>query len=216
MLIKFLCPAAAAGALMLSSGFAEAVTLFSLDEVAFEAANTITSTEDFEDESFPPGGTQQTLGTVETYGDFTLGVDFGEIVEVGAGLFGLPSAMAGANQFSSSLDVLLPANSTAFGVDLFSLLSASNMAVEVYDIFDNLLASTSIAVGDQSSSGTFLGVTSDEAIGRVNLLSDTDQAEIVDNLRAGTAMTPIPLPASAFLLLTGLLGAGAVTRRKKS
>jgi hypothetical protein len=216
MFLKPITSALLAGTFALTAGVANAATMFSFDEASFNAGNTFTSTEDFETEGFAPGTASGTSAASVVYGDFTLDVNTGDVVEVGAGFAGVPSAMAGANTFVASLNVLLPANTTAFGGDLFSLFDGSIFTVSVFDTFDNLLASTGIAVGNDTSEGRFFGVFSDEAIGRVNFFSNTNQAELVDNLRAGSHITPVPLPASGWMLIAGVGGLVALRRRRKS
>jgi hypothetical protein len=114
------------------------------------------------------------------------------------------------------LHIVLPANTTAFGIDLFSV-GPNGLS------FTITIGATQFTVptSGHPNPATFFGITSDTAIGALDLtLQGTvwngDTMALFDNVRFGTAQLPTdPTPEAATFLLIGSGLIGLMVLRKR-
>jgi hypothetical protein len=129
-----------------------------------------------------------------------------DMVLLGAGgVAGNPSKALGPNQFASAFDIIFSGSPTAIGFDFFPGPTAGNVVVSA---FSPANASLGIFTIPGLVAPNFFGLLSTDAIGRLNIASQSSQpGELIDNLAFGTPSTPAPVPEPSTLLL---LGSGAV------
>lgn len=208
-------------ACLVSAG-AQAAVVYETDRVAFETANTINVSEDFEGLAVAPGSVLD-IGTSATFGSLTFNVHPNPTTNY---LLGMASGFAGIsgitgiglapNTFVDNLEIVSALPLFAFGLDVMSDNDGTSTSISLFDASDALIASTSIVVGQ--SVATFFGVTSTVGIARILLDNGADGGPIVDNVVA-SSVPAVPLPASALLLLTGfggILGASRAKRRQSA
>ncbi len=120
---------------------------------------------------------------------------------------GQTSHVVGANTFTESTDLLFPdGDKTAVSLDLFSNGAVGDVQVTVFDV-DGIQILQDVVSG-VSTSGSFVGVISDVAIGRINVADLEEFGELVDNI----ALYQVPEPATLGLLA---MGAMVVSRRRR-
>ena len=194
-----------------------AVTTFT-DRTAFEAATTVTETQDFESApGFPGAGS---VASVDSYaiGSLTFDGDPGgrtnDIALFGTGFLAGGTQALGANFLADSTIMFIDAGFTSVGFDLFSEFNDSDITISVFDSLDNMIAMTTLTVGGIGD-GVFFGVSAMTDIRRIVLDSLAGQGEIIDNILLGDASV-IPLPGAVPLFLAGLAGLGATRRRKNA
>ncbi len=199
-------------------GFAgDASALVITDRGAFEAAVDVSVTEDFESYS----GTVAVTGPLATPSGFVLTSPSNSLFHAGPGQSSNPTQAFGSNiPASDHLAILLGANYTAFGVDLFQNNAAGSQfgssityAMSFYDE-GVLVASENASVAPNG--GSFFGFLSSSAFDEVRIFSLSDSYEVVDNISAGSpsGASPVPLPGGLPLILGALAAFGAVRARR--
>lgn len=157
---------------------------------------------------FPPGG----LLPGVTYA--SVPASSLDMVVLGAGgAAGNPSKALGPNQFASTLDILFSGSPTAIGFDFFPGPIAGNVVIAAFSPGNTSLG---IFTVPGLVAPNFFGLISTDAIGRLNIASQSSQpGELIDNLAFGTSSTPAPVPEPSTLLLLGS-GAVAMAARRRS
>lgn len=114
--------------------------------------------------------------------------------------FGNESDMVLANQFVDGFDMIFPgADTIAVGFESMSLLGGSTISIEVFG------PDLTTLIGNMNASAepnTFVGISSDIPIGRINFYDFGNGAEGADNIQVWF----VPEPASLGLLVLGGLG----------
>ncbi len=199
----------------------------------FDVANPGLPVEDFEDGDAAPGGflvCDAPLGAGGSAacgfapGDILPGIAFqdnpgpeaGALILLGAGTSLNPSQALITNTFADSFDILFNPPVSAAGMDLHSTPSPGQgppdlVGIQLYDAGGALIAS--FADVDASGPGNFWGVVSGTPVGRISILSQSNQAEGVDNLAFGTALAPSGIPTlgwAGLLALTVAMSAAAL------
>lgn len=177
---------------------------FYFDRAAFEALYPGLESEDFEAGNVAPGGVagfphpldSSSNNPVFSPGDIAEGIQFwasggtagSELVIVGAGFNNNPSKQVLANTFVETFEIVFTTTVNVAGFDLVSHTGADVCEVEVFDVSDVSLGSTTQDCNNAGSA--FLGVVSSVPIGRIHIASPTDQAEGVDNVLFGLIPQP--------------------------
>ena len=128
------------------------------------------------------------------------------------------------DQFDGPLALtwVFPREITAFGADWSSTDSSSGVSVTgAFDGVNNTTLSIpdNLAVSPSNSSGTgFLGIVGTGTFTTLIFRAEGTSRELfrVDNLSFDGGMAPVPLPAAAWFLLTGLGFLGVVARDRRS
>ncbi|MEM8962396.1 MAG: hypothetical protein AAGD38_13015 [Acidobacteriota bacterium] len=120
------------------------------------------------------------------------------IVTLGVGGFSNSTPTVAANTFVDSFDLFFDATDvTVVGMRLVTYTTEGNINVEVYDTSDVLIDSfTAPATFD----GTFLGIWSPVAIGRINIFDPNGGAEGLDDLQFGTGTPQLSLTDGSLIL----------------
>jgi N-acetylneuraminic acid mutarotase len=106
-----------------------------------------------------------------------------QMVVLGDGFLGNPSALVGPNTFTDNHDLTFyNGNVYAVGLDLWAPLGAATFDVYIYGPGDVLLGQTSVLA---ATTGTFWGVASDEPITRIRTESAEGAGELFDNIAFG-------------------------------
>ena len=157
---------------------------------------------------FPAGG----LLPGVTYASSIPSTD--DLVVLGAGVVGNPSKVLGPNLFASTFDILFSGSPTAIGFDVFPGPAAGNVLISAFSPANATLGVFTISA---LVAPNFFGLISTDAIGRLNIASQSSLAgEVVDNLAFGPASpTPVPEPTSLLLFASGALALAARRRRVK-
>lgn len=141
-------------------------------------------------DAFSPGDILEGLQLADQPGPDSTG-----LIALGAGLTPTFGKSLLANTFADSLNLIFPDGTTAVGFDFGATASAGtisvdNLTIKVFDTDGNSLGSFPVTSSD--SSPAFFGVISDAAlIGRINIFSGSNKAEIVDNIAFGIAQAPL-------------------------
>lgn len=209
---RFTSPASAVCVLAIAAGVAssaQAAVVFSTSQGAFLAANSGLTLETFESANVAAGTDTAVAGPISSAtnnaafapGDLAAGfvlttTDGG--VYVGRDIGGNPGAVVSSNLFAENMNIGFGPAVTAIGIDLLQWFgNDGGWALEIYDTADTLLGSFATAAG------SFVGITSDVAIGRL-FLNKPDSGAVIDNLRFGSKGASVPEPST--LLLVGLAG----------
>jgi|GEM_PF-1509789 len=106
-----------------------------------------------------------------------------DMVVIGDGALGQPSALAGPNTFADHQDItFFNGNPHAVGFDLWSPNGAATFDLYIYGPGDVLLGQTSVVA---ATTGTFWGVYSDELITRIRTESAAGAGELFDDIAFG-------------------------------
>jgi hypothetical protein len=197
---------------------ANAAPIFTTNEAAFLLANPGLALEDFENANLASGtdtsiasplnsATNNAIfATVSVIPGFSLATTSGGVY-VSRDFAGNTGANVSSNVFAADMNVTFGPAVTAIGIDLKQWNGQNGgWTVEVYDINDVLLGSFA------TNAGSFVGITSTDAIARM-FLNKPNSGAVIDNLRFGAAAVPEP----SMLLLFGLAGAAGLRqiRRRK-
>jgi hypothetical protein len=117
---------------------------------------------------------------------FTITVSTGgnDVIYIGQTALGNTSTLMGANTFADfTILSFVPAGAHAVGADLF-VDAVSNAEVRVYDTGGALL--DTFTINNTPNTENFVGLTSDVAIGRIEIQAEADAGELFGNLAFGT------------------------------
>jgi hypothetical protein len=207
------------------------------DKAAFNAANPGNTQQDFSAANVLPGGVlamanplnSATNNSIFSPGDIAAGLEIQatgnnpsiDLAVTGVGFLGMTAKTVFANFFGETLNLIFADGVGSVGMDLLSQFSMSDFTIRIYDTSDDLLDTFVVNDVPNTGDGLFFGIqaTAGELIGRVNLSSNTIQAEGVSYVSFGPAgaENPIPAPAGAVLFGLGLLSMGGarLIRRKQ-
>jgi len=196
----------------------QAAAIFTTNSAAFLAANPGLTLEDFEAASLASGTAgvfagplnSATNNSVFQPGDivagFSLTTTSGDIY-ADRDFAGNSGATVSSNFFNADLNIGFTPLVTAIGIDLKQWNGSNGTwTVEAFDV-------ANVSLGSFVTGNTFLGITSDVAIGRL-FINKPDQGAVIDNLRFGAAGTPVPEPSTLTLLGLGI-AAGARKLRNR-
>jgi hypothetical protein len=220
------------GLLLGSLSEASAGLIYYTDRAVFDAANPGLLIEDFEDGIIADGAVAGFDGPLDTTtnnalfapGDILPGIQFDSAFDgnnlalIGDQRFGASQQTnwVGINTFVDDGTVIsLDGGFDALGMDLFATqgpgaTSNDTFDIDIYDA-DGLIESTTIAVSDL---GSFWGVSSDMGpITSIVISSQSDYAELFDNVAFGSAA--IPEPTAALVFGVGWVVVGWTARRRR-
>lgn len=215
----------AASALAASAG-AQAALVFYNNSAAFDGAAGPTTTQTFSQAndstcSNALDGASNACGFVP--GDIAAGLSLSttgshpgaDLYAAPAGTFGISNGAVFADYFVENLNIGFAPGSGSVALGLLSEYNSSDFTVSIFDAGNVLLGSTTVSGVSNSGASTFFGVvgTAGEMIARINLSSNSGEAEGVDLVKFGAASTQIPEPGSLALVGLALLGAGVVRKR---
>jgi len=209
---RFISHASAICVVAITAGVAsnaKAAVVFSTSQGAFLSANGGLTLETFESANVAAGTDTAVAGPINSVTNnavfaasslaagFTLTPTAGDVY-VARDVGGNPGAVVSSNFFAENMNIGFGPAVTAIGIDLLQWFgNDGGWALEIYDTADTLLGSFATAAG------SFVGITSDVAIGRL-FLNKPDSGAVIDNLRFGSKGASVPEPST--LLLVGLAG----------
>jgi PPE-repeat protein len=145
------------------------------------------------------------------------GVGEGHYVVVTSGLSGAPFNAVGPYFFCDSTDIVFDPPVTAVGFDLLELANPYTANIVVSDAFGGPLGSDTVVA---STGGSFWGVTSAVAVGRIEITAPGDGAELIGNLEFGDAASLNAIPAlskhgtALLCVLVAIAGLVAIIQRR--
>ncbi|AFL82652.1 hypothetical protein Aeqsu_3223 [Aequorivita sublithincola DSM 14238] len=108
----------------------------------------------------------------------------GDTIYIGAGAIGNTSTLVGANTFADTTVLnFSPDGAYAVGMDLF-VDSVGNADIRVYDMGGTLM--DTFTVSNTANTENFIGLISDDAIGKIEIQAEADAGELFGNLAFGT------------------------------
>jgi hypothetical protein len=230
-MIKNILPACAALAIIVMAGSANAgVTYYSTAD-GFAAVAGALPTETFASIALNSDDYAQITGSLSnatnsgllagaTYGTNAPGVN--QILVVGPGYsftgsLGNPSVALLSSGPPSPMQILFSPSVDAVGLNVYAYLAPGLVTISVYGA-DGLQGQTDV---EGSGSGpTYLGITSDQTITEVDVSINVNDSPDTGPYTVGFSdlsfgdLTAVPEPASMVLFGAGLLGLGAVHRRR--
>ena len=200
---------------------AQAAAVFTTDLFSFTTANAGLTVEGFENANIGSGTDAAFSGPLSATTNNALfatnavaagfsvsATDPANSIYVSRDFGGNTGANISSNIFSANLNISFLPGVTAIGIDLLQWQENDDAwSIEIYDLADNLIGS--FAVGESS----FVGVTSDVAIGRM-FLDKPDTGAVIDNLRFGGAA--VPEPGTLLLVASAAFGLVASSRRRQA
>jgi hypothetical protein len=140
-----------------------------------------------------------------------------DLAVAGVGFAGNTNNSVFANFFVETLNILLSPGVDAVGLGMLSEFGVSDFDVSVFGPGDVLIGSTTVLGVPNSGAGLFLGMiaTGGDSITRVNLSSQTGEAEGIDLVKFGNAGRAVPEPSSVTLFGLGLAGLAVAVRRRR-
>lgn len=202
---------------------ANGVTYFT-DRTAFNAQVPGLPLEDFEDGNVADGGVlgcdapldQFSDGACFNTGEILPGIAFQDypgpdvngLALGGAGFSGGLSKYLVADIFTDAFDIFFTnAQTYAAGMDLHSHYLTSTVEITTYAL--DQVTVLDVITTTATNTGSFLGITSSQAIGRINIDSPSNQAEGVDNLAFGNPCSSgADIPWVSVSPITGTLPVG--------
>jgi hypothetical protein len=184
---KFLLAASFVTALMFSgAAFSDTFT----DPTLFNSSARVTLTEGFQSLG---NSTSLFTGPVTLPSGITVSSQSNQLFVVGPGQSTNPTTAIGSQDPpTDSLFVTLPSNYTAFGVDLYQNLSGGSQSSGdiTYNItlFEGATPVASFLTNVAPNGGSFFGVTSSQAFDMVQIFSEANSFEVIDNVQAGVAV----------------------------
>lgn len=212
-----------------------ASTVFYTDEAAFLAAAGTTTNFDFSGLVGPTGAQSYSsadgftrdgvnfVGTTGT-GGYSLGVEGPDFIpaDYNHGLnqasLQSPAATSGFYGITSGvLTITLPQNTTAFGLNLFSVLAGDYSGAGTDTVTLTAGGTSGQVVTPPYTGAAFLGVVSSTPLTTLTLTGTANEEfpTIVDVTFGSAAMSPVPLPGAAPLFGAALAALGAVGYRLK-
>lgn len=183
-----------------------AVSTFSTLADFQSAAPLATNSEDFEDNAAGgafaecgPEANSLTNDTCFTPGQIVDGINItpdpaGNLVLLPPGFNGLTDSVIGAITFSSTTNLAFTNGDTAaFAFDVYAGLGAASVDISIFDTSNALIDTVTVAGIGALPDNQFIGVVAPSNIGRINIASQMDNGELIDNLLFG----PVGPPPSA-------------------
>lgn len=223
-----------ASALIVSAACAQAATIVTVTPYLsqadipanFYAGGAPTFLQDFETGTFTGGdiggGITASAGGVIAPGNLTDSVDGddGEIDGLGQDGHSWGSSGGGATGITFTF------GSAVTAAALVWTDGAGSTTFKAFDALGVLLDETTVSIATpgsftgQTDEDTFFGLTSAGGIGSIFISNsmggiEVDHVQYGDMFVASDTPSPVPLPASAFLLLGGLAGLAALRRRRR-
>lgn len=211
------------GILMLLAGVgaskAQASLIYYSSQASFNAAGPVVSTQTFASANVAPNSglymnnslSNSTNNGIFSTGNILPGLAISatgtnpgtDLFIGGQGVFGITNKSVFATYFVETLNISFAGGVTAVSLGLLSEYNSSNFTLSIFNTSNVLIGTTSVLNVANSGTGTFFGVTANggDVIGRINLSSDTGEAEGIDRIQFGSA-NPVPVPSS--LALTGI------------
>jgi hypothetical protein len=208
------------GLTLQGGGPAWAGVIYYTTQATFTAAASGLPTETFS--ALNPGSSVNTYASPlsnATNSGLLAGVTYispGELASVGSA-FGLSSIFLFDNVAGDHLDLIFSPDVHAASFDIATKGTSTNVTVSLFGS-GGLLGNESLSGVPQSGTGVFLGITSDQVLTEIDLTagSATNEFAGISNFSFGSiaASTGVPEPATLALFGAGIIGLGAMRRRK--